>query len=666
MPESLDLVSTIGTWVGAGIGIIALIGIVGPALIWYASTRDKQKTLNEIGRENNGYLSRGFHMGPNIWLGRRVRAPLLRNADSLKTFGVLPSLDASKIKTLQTETSWVLYGLLLEAYSIPFKKGDGLLVREKKALLAVHPSWILVIGLLGRFSDRKNQLSFFTGKVPRYRFVKSRTPAPQPPPPTDVRAESGRSTRFEDRSLGPQYPVYPEETKSSPLDVSLLYGTTGTLSFSSTKPLPGEPALQTVLFGLNASCGCSRDELSPKDLFLLSLGFLKASQSQYISLGHLIGTPGEMGIDWGDADGEVAPPQPTTQAQQPFTGRGYNKFEPPSHAGYGPPDPYHYSYGSSQRARVQTQLAVYQLRTIALDNDVQRVGRALLGPDLVDTYTLMPVSSERAASVLQECAGRLRVPATSNWIRVARQYHDPPVGSYPTDGYGDIYIERSAAQKLAFALLNLRWHDERYLVDLNDNEGVGNSLFESALGVLPRFLFRLDAGLEWLGPSQTDKRKLSSVLKPLSELQDAPPGARMYKAAQSLDEVLGELGNHGDLAFIDQVIGILAITNVEFRDLVYESLKNLRETAASTIELEMPSATLKVPMAFGIMQHFYVDWQEMFPGQARSPETLNVSYTVVVLAAVRSLTKCAMLRSCPDSRPLLDAVLGMDDVVYMT
>lgn len=63
MSETLDLASTIGTWIGAGVGIIALIGIVGPALIWYASTQERQKSLNAVGRNNNDYLSPGYHLG---------------------------------------------------------------------------------------------------------------------------------------------------------------------------------------------------------------------------------------------------------------------------------------------------------------------------------------------------------------------------------------------------------------------------------------------------------------------------------------------------------------------------------------------------------------------------------------------------------------------------
>lgn len=178
MARGLDLASTIGTWVGAGIGIIALIGIVGPALIWYASTRDRQKLLNAIGRDNNNYLSRGVHVGPNNWLGQRVRAPMLEGSLSLGALDSLPSLKLDKLKTGPMETSWILFGSLLEAYGIPFQRGDQLAMKQGRAMLPIHPSWIFIIGLLGRYSDRKSQSGNSMKIAPRFQLASSRLAGP--------------------------------------------------------------------------------------------------------------------------------------------------------------------------------------------------------------------------------------------------------------------------------------------------------------------------------------------------------------------------------------------------------------------------------------------------------------------------------------------------------
>ncbi|KAK8096272.1 uncharacterized protein PG998_002887 [Apiospora kogelbergensis] len=256
------------------------------------------------------------------------------------------------------------------------------------------------------------------------------------------------------------------------------------------------------------------------------------------------------------------------------------------------------------------------------------------------------------------------VPADSDWVRINGKSSD----GYPYAGMEKkyIYIERLAAQKLGLAVLSHRWNKERHLLGMDDRNNVGMMLFVAAADELPNFLLRLHEGLEWLTLSQNDKRKLSYVVKSLSDLSDVSPGTRVYKAARKLDEILSELGNQGQQRFVGQIIGILAITNTEFRDLVYGSLRGLRETVSSSIDLEMPSATLKVPKAFGVMQHFYGDWQEMFPNLTRDHETLNLSYTVVVLAVTSALVKCTMLTCCPSSSALMNAVLDIGDVAYMT
>jgi hypothetical protein len=63
------------------------------------------------------------------------------------------------------------------------------------------------------------------------------------------------------------------------------------------------------------------------------------------------------------------------------------------------------------------------------------------------------------------------------------------------------------------------------------------------------------------------------------------------------------------------------------------------------------------------MQHFYVDMDQIPPGESRSHETLPVSHPVVVSAAMRSALRSMMLRSCVDADPLLDTVTRLKDIV---
>lgn len=64
----------------------------------------------------------------------------------------------------KSSTSWVKFGLLVQSYRIPYETGDSLVIKNSRTLLPVNKVWILVIGLLGRFGERKDM-----GKVSRKR-----------------------------------------------------------------------------------------------------------------------------------------------------------------------------------------------------------------------------------------------------------------------------------------------------------------------------------------------------------------------------------------------------------------------------------------------------------------------------------------------------------------
>lgn len=320
-----------------------------------------------------------------------------------------------------------------------------------------------------------------------------------------------------------------------------------------------------------------------------------------------------------------------------------------SHATAQPIDPSHH-FGPPK---------LYRLRQIEPDQEILKIGGSFFGTGPINMFMLMPLNSIHAGPVLSELSRWSKLPADSGWVRIAKE---------DENGYNTrhkFYLERISAQRLTYGLLSLRWHPSRYLLPSISQSGPGSELFETAAQPFFNFVLRLSTGLKRIHLGQANKQKLSSALATVQARRDAGPGTRLYAAARELDAVLGELGSGGDQTFIDQIIAILTITNSEFRNLVYVSLRNLRETATSLVQLEMPSATLKVPSAFGVMQHFYVDWQEMFPEDVRNHETITVSYTVVVLAATRSLAKCQMLLCCPDARPLIRTVAGLGDVVHM-
>lgn len=45
MADSTDLVGVIGTWVAVALALIALLGIIGPVLVWRAVRAEKTRAL---------------------------------------------------------------------------------------------------------------------------------------------------------------------------------------------------------------------------------------------------------------------------------------------------------------------------------------------------------------------------------------------------------------------------------------------------------------------------------------------------------------------------------------------------------------------------------------------------------------------------------------------
>lgn len=51
---TLDIAGVVGTWVAAGLAVIALFGVVGPILVLRASRTERHKAIIGIGPRNRG------------------------------------------------------------------------------------------------------------------------------------------------------------------------------------------------------------------------------------------------------------------------------------------------------------------------------------------------------------------------------------------------------------------------------------------------------------------------------------------------------------------------------------------------------------------------------------------------------------------------------------
>lgn len=80
------MASTIGTYMGVGIALLALIGVFGLLLIWRASKIARSQAINVLDSgtaESFGFVGRGIWTGAKSRVFRRVRAPTSKRSHLL-------------------------------------------------------------------------------------------------------------------------------------------------------------------------------------------------------------------------------------------------------------------------------------------------------------------------------------------------------------------------------------------------------------------------------------------------------------------------------------------------------------------------------------------------------------------------------------------------------
>ena len=263
--------------------------------------------------------------------------------------------------------------------------------------------------------------------------------------------------------------------------------------------------------------------------------------------------------------------------------------------------------------------------------------------------------SSSLATELEEYKGFTYVPAEAEWIRLSSKEQHEDVA----------FIARADAQEMAHSLLQMLWHPESYLL-ASSSYALGMQLLTDSASRFTRVAERINQGIRSVGLGNAERTRLPEVLesairKAEKYTFDRTSAASLYK----LDQVLGELGQRDDKLIIDRMVGILMLTNEEFRELFYQSLRHLQETSLSVIQVDLRAATIKIPSVFGFTQTFTLDLDRIYPSQDRSHDTQSVAYSAVVLAALKGCLRSYMLTQCYDSGPLLTMVDQCSDVVLL-
>ncbi|KAF7532066.1 hypothetical protein G7054_g8316 [Neopestalotiopsis clavispora] len=180
--DLVDLTSDIGTWTAAFLAIVALVGIVGPRLAIRAASSDRHRALNAVVDTDRLYVSPGISITSRTRIFRRIRVPNLAphywsNDKSVPV--ILPRVDRTvdndsiAVNTLNAETEpvdlsnpfyahvnkgWAKFCIALSSYQSQHRtfdinqSGGVLEFIDQSPALVVSKAWVLVFGLLGRFS----------------------------------------------------------------------------------------------------------------------------------------------------------------------------------------------------------------------------------------------------------------------------------------------------------------------------------------------------------------------------------------------------------------------------------------------------------------------------------------------------------------------------------
>ena len=617
---ALDIASVTGTWVAAFVAILALVGIIGPIIIWRASRTERHLAVAAIDDDNNIFRSRGIHAGPRIWLLQRMRTPILNIAPTSFEQSMSLSLDA--VKEPISTTNWVQFGILLQAYGARYRTGDGIEIRNKKAHLLVHKFWILFFGLIGRFGKRRD-LGRLRLAIQGVRF--------------SVGGEPRRQIRRR-RSLTSS-DISSDDDMVAPGLFEPLFGVTGNIEGRVIAGDENVAVLKFQLAPLNNIRKLAPDVLPSKEIFLLSIGCIRLHSGGYCSL-----------LERGMAGENESLDDLVDRRTRSKRFHDYPRTDRPRR------NRYYYYDDYDDGERYHAGLDAYEL-VLADEIDAAFVEKAkTFNANGEHLKILSRVKYSSPLSAELEAYKRMTyVPAETPWVRLSLE-ESPQEAAF---------IARADAQEMALSLLEILWHPESYLLG-SSKRAIGKRLLTNSASWFPRVAERISKGIHSIGLGIAERTRLLEALEPA--IRRAQKGAvdrtsttSMYK----LDQVLGELGQRDDKLIIDRMVGMLMLTNKEFQELLYQSLRHLQETSLSVVQVDLRAATIKIPSAFGFMQTFVLDLYRMYPSQGRSHDTQSVPYSAVVLAALKGCLRSYMLEQCFNARPLWKMIDQCSDVVLL-
>lgn len=530
----LDVASLAGTWVAAGLALVALVAVVGPILVWRASRTERHKAKARLGGKSNGYLTRGVPVWPGIRLWQSLRTP---NTKAARMFQdeEWAAFDMTKIKSLpESPVTWVQFGTCLQAYGVKLRYSSDAVLNGDGFALQIRPSYLFNFLVLGRYQKKQ--------------------PRSTQPPLLENRSPSVLLTMAQTNSAD-----------ANPSDGWTLYGLTGILTFEHGYTR-GSRVTGVVRF-TDSLDHCQRnivpDRLPRMSLLLLMLGFLPLPSGEHICC--TVGaydlpatTEEKNGVNFADSDDDSDDMLPR-EYHVPRELSGETR---------------------ATRAERRTKKMIMSLKVEAYG--LQKMALAPGNTPLGSEYGTQTVSALRSVDdsaalqpKLQELATMTYIPPSEQYVRMSLGEVKPvraSLGRYMPENaeeWNIAFMTRESAQLFALALLTMPWSVNNYVMTKGDGRNIAVTMLADAAASSVRLVSRLKKNVSSLHlqlPHST--RFLAACDGILRSLETAN--------LCELDDTLAAL-QHATVE-IPLMVGVLVLTSHEYRELIYQSVRHVTST----------------------------------------------------------------------------------------
>ena len=664
--SSTDIAGVVGTWLAVGLAMFALIGVVGPLLVWRASKSARNQALAKLDKgisTSHGFVTKGVRFGPATYLFRRVRAPILTD-----TLGLSPEWKPKYTDNdlpSQKSAGWVQLGAVLQNYGLKYPTGDALIFKDETVRLTISTVWLFVFGLIGPYGSRIDKGEWITEATDDVFFEQAL------PGQRLGRRVTSRATRARKRAETVYIPPNVEDDWDSPgwyrsRDARVvaerigrsgdgkLHGSTGRIKCYRRG---GDCVVDFKAHKKVHIEGLTEEVLDIARLFWLSMGCLPMTDGRVFYLEDVQYATQEARSDSPWSDDMWSHPESLPDVD-PFGTLQQREYPP-----HGRPTPHHLKVKHYHPPRFQEpRFWAFQEIDHSLA-DFVGLAAALGAERNISKRSLTDVVADPHELIaLREEAKRTFIPCHRNWVRLGPTI---PEGS----SFSAFFLARGDAQLLARVLLQIPICSQGYLIHIPMGSACRDMLVE-ACSFLPRMLYFLVAYYDHLKTRTPQGQLDDSLLPNLEELLRMTSNysyTRLFASAlYDLDHSLvSTVSRKPDVHLFVQV---LVITSQEFRDLISHSLRELGACLdmESAVAFDAAHATMCTWTIMGALKEFPIHLDVLLDDPRGFPQSglTNVSYVDVLFLVLKACVRSAFLETSLDSTPLFDAVFKPGSDVF--